>query len=125
MNQREDGDLYPPIIFVLSDLSTTPKSGAFSHASTLNWGDWHVSMRLHLNQNKKADVTFGRGMPYVWIEPRGIDLKIPGELKKDGTLIHDGRTFGIFAPDGSLKQREGYVHFNGRVLSIAALKLRS
>ena len=78
-------------------------------------------MRLHLNQNKKADVTFGRGMPYVWIEPRGIDLKIPGELKKDGTLIHDGRTFGIFAPDGSLKQREGYVHFNGRVLSIAAL----
>ena len=107
--------------FVLSDLSTTPKSGAFSHASTLNWGDWHVSMRLHLNQNKKADVTFGRGMPYVWIEPRGIDLKVPGELRKNHTLIHDGRTFGVFAPNGSLKQREGYVHFNGPVLSIAAL----
>ena len=107
--------------FVLSDLSTTPKSGAISHASTLNWGDWHVSMRLHLNQSKKADVTFGRGMPYVWIEPRGIDLKIPGKLRKDDTLIHDGRTFGIFAPNGSLKQKEGHVHFSGPILSIAAL----
>ena len=107
--------------FVLSDLASTPKSGAFSHASTLNWGDWHVSMRLHLNQSKKADVTFGRGMPYVWIEPKGIGLKIPGELGKDGTLLHDGRTFGIFAPRGLLKQREGYIEFKGPLLSVAAL----
>ena len=107
--------------FVLSDNSNTPKSGAFSHASTLNWGDWHVSMRLHLNETKKADVTFGRGMPYVWIEPKGIDLKIPGELRNDSTLILDGRTFGVFAPNGSLQQREGYVRFKGPVLSIAAL----
>ena len=83
MNQRED-EVYMPIVLYFL-ICPPPKSGAFSHASTLNWGDWHVSMRLHLNQNKKADVTIGRGMPYVWIEPRGIDLKIPGELKKDGT----------------------------------------
>lgn len=111
--------------FVLSDLSTSPKSGAFSHASTLNWGDWHVSMRLHLNQNKKADVTFGRGMPYVWIEPQGIGLKIPGELGKDGTLQHNGRTFGIFAPKGTLKQREDYIEFKGPLLSVAALNSNS
>tara|TARA_B100000989_G_scaffold53931_1_gene36174 strand:+ start:4376 stop:7099 length:2724 start_codon:yes stop_codon:yes gene_type:complete len=108
--------------FVLSELLTVPKSGPFSHASTLNWGDWHVSMRLHLNQIKKADVTFGRGMPYVWIEPKGIDLKIPGKLQPSGTLVLDGRIFGIFAPGGSLKPMDGYVRFTGSVLSIAALK---
>ena len=107
--------------FVLSELSTTPKSGPFSHASTLNWGDWHVSMRLHLNESKKADVTFGRGMPYVWIEPRGIDLKIPGELQANGVLVHDERVFGIFAPGGSFKPMDGYTQFTGPVLSIAAL----
>ena len=107
--------------FVLSELSTTPKSGPFSHASTLNWGDWHVSMRLHLNESKKADVTFGRGMPFVWIEPRGIDLKIPGELQANGVLVHDERVFGIFAPGGSFKPMDGYTQFTGPVLSIAAL----
>ena len=61
-------------------------------------------------------------MPYVWIEPKGIGLKIPGELGKDGTLLHDGRTFGIFAPMGLLKQREGYIEFKGPLLkSVAAL----
>ncbi|MGY8986854.1 MAG: hypothetical protein ACKVIX_09535, partial [Sphingomonadales bacterium] len=107
--------------FVLSKLATAPKSGPFSHASTLDWGDWHVAMRLHLDENKKADVTFGRGMPYVWIEPKGIDLKISGELLENGTLIHDRRTFGIFAPQGTLKASDGYVRFSGPVLSICAL----
>ena len=107
--------------FVLSELPTTPKSGPFSHASTLNWGDWHVAMRLHLNESKKADVTFGRGMPYVWIEPRGLQLKIPGELQANGILVHDERVFGIFAPGGSFKPMDGYTQFTGPVLSIAAL----
>jgi len=107
--------------FVFSKLSTIPKSGPFSHASTLNWGDWHVSMRLHLSKSKKADVTFGRGMPYVWIEPKGIDLKIPGKLEANGVLVQDGRIFGIFAPGGSLKAMDGHIRFSGPLLSIAAL----
>ena len=107
--------------FVLSEQLTVPKSSLFSHASTLNWGDWHASMRLHLNQSKKADVTFGRGMPYVWIEPQGIDLKIQGKLEPCGSLVKNGRTFGIFAPGGSLKSLDGYVRFTGPLLCIAAL----
>ena len=108
--------------FVLSKLSDTPKSGPFSHASTLDWGDWHVAMRLHLNQNKKADVTLGRGMPYVWIEPKGIDLKVPGKLLPNGTLVHDGKTFGVFAPGGELIPDADHLIVKGPLLAIAALR---
>ena len=107
--------------FVLSDLDSIPNAGPFSHASTLSWGDWHVSMRLHLSKDKKADVTFGRGMPYVWIEPKGIDLKIPGVLQANGTLIHNGRVFGVHAPGGALKAVGEFIRFSGPVLAISAL----
>ena len=36
-------------------------------------------------------------------------------------LVQDGRTFGIFAPGGSLKAMDGHIRFSGPVLSIAAL----
>lgn len=107
--------------FVLSDSEEVPKSGPFSHASTMKWGDWHIAMRLHLSDAKKADVTFGRGMPYVWIEPKGIDLKIPGLVKANGTLVHQGRTFGIHAPGGTLEPRGQFTQFSGPVLAISAL----
>ena len=107
--------------FVLSDNDSIPKSGAFSHASTLGWGDWHVAMRLHLSNTKKADVTFGRGMPYVWIEPTGIDLKIPGVVKPDGTLLYEGATYGVHAPGGSLTPKGKFTRFSGPLLAISAL----
>ncbi|MEM7454301.1 MAG: hypothetical protein AAF456_08085, partial [Planctomycetota bacterium] len=83
--------------FVLSDYESLPIPDVISHASTLDWGDWHVAMRLHISETKKADVTFGRGLPYVWIEPDGIDLLIPGIVDENGVLEHDGRKFGVFA----------------------------
>ncbi len=111
--------------FVLSDISSIPRSGILSHASTLDWGDWHVAMRLHLDKEKKADVTFGRGMPYVWIEPRGMDLLIPGIVQKDGTLVHEGKVFGVHAPDGSLKTINESTRFTGSLLVISALNADS
>lgn len=108
--------------FVLSDLSTVPQTGILSHASTLKWGDWHIAMRLHVNEKRNADVTFGRGMPFVWVEPRGIDLRISGTLRDDGTLLHDGRTFGIHAPGGSLETTDGFILFEGPLLAISAMK---
>tara|TARA_Y100001934_G_scaffold2744_1_gene4192 strand:- start:48 stop:2810 length:2763 start_codon:yes stop_codon:yes gene_type:complete len=107
--------------FVQSDKDSKPKSGPFSHASTLGWGDWHVAMRLHLSTFKNADVTFGRGMPCVWIEPNGLDLRIPGIVKPNGSLEYHGKTFGVHAPGGSLSAKDGFTLFSGPVLAISAL----
>ena len=107
--------------FVLSDNESIPKSGAFSHASTLGWGDWHVAMRLHVSKAKKADVTFGRGMPYVWIEPKGLDLKIPGVVQQNGRLSYKGATYGVYAPGGSLEPKGNFTRFSGPLLTISAL----
>ncbi|MEO0413756.1 MAG: hypothetical protein AAF226_02250, partial [Verrucomicrobiota bacterium] len=107
--------------FVLSDHPTEPKSGPFSHASTVDWGDWHVQMRLNVSDSKYADVTLGRGLPYVWIEPKGLELKIPGTLTESGTLEIQGRHFGIHAPGGTLTPAGGSTTFSGPVLAISAL----
>ena len=71
---------------------------------------------LHLSNTKKADVTFGRGMPYVWIEPKGLDLKIPGVVKPDGTLLYEGATYGVHAPGGSLEPIGNFTRFSGPLL---------
>lgn len=97
---------------VLSRSREIPKGGVFSHASTVRWGDWSVVMRLNAAPGKFADVTFGRGMPYVWIESTGLDLQIPtgdGKLVKGTSpamivLERDGRHFGLHIPDGAVFQ---------------------
>ena len=103
--------------FILSNNKGQASSGLFSHASTKNWGDWTVTMRLNKDKSKYFDVTFGRGLPYTWIEATGLGLEIASKidkiftldgaqaklpLKSDSLIVEiDGRLYGLFAPDNS------------------------
>jgi len=86
-----------------------------SCAEALNWGDWTLTMREPQDGTHYLDATFGRGMPYVWIELFGIrpHLNAPADaewLDKDGKALTfpaqtdrwivrvEGRMWGVFAP---------------------------
>ncbi|RYG65747.1 hypothetical protein EON80_16755, partial [bacterium] len=87
-------------------------------ARAKNWSDWMVSFRLAQDENHYFDVTLGRGMPYVWIETKGVEpqIKIAGDARFFGLdggsislpststamgLTSGGRSYGLFAPTGS------------------------
>lgn len=70
---------------VLSDQATPTSGGLFSGATAARWGDWTVTMRLKAGAGKSIDATFGRGLPYVWLECSGLDLAIPS----DGGVVSD------------------------------------
>lgn len=86
------------------------------------WSDWLVSFRLGESADKYMDVTLGEGMPYVWIEPRGVRLvlRLPPNAGADAGffnragksvplpvtgdclgIAYAGRHYGVFAPDGT------------------------
>ena len=84
-----------------------------------DWSDWLMSFRLRESDNKYMDVTLGEGMPYAWIECKGvapvIGLRGPpakffglggGAVNLPATgdslgIEFGGRNYGIFAPDGT------------------------
>ena len=87
-------------------------------ARVKSWSDWLVTFRLGENDDKYFDVTLGRGLPYVWIESKGISptLKIGNDASffdlaekntdlpatSDGFgLSFGGRSYGVFAPKGT------------------------
>ena len=93
-------------------------------ARAKSWSDWLVTFRLAQSGDKFFDVTLGRGLPYVWIESKGVSptLKIDGaatffneasaniELpaQSDGFgLSFGGRSYGVFAPTGTQWMRAG------------------
>ncbi len=95
-------------------------------ADALDWGDWTVTARLRQRDTQFLDVTFGHGLPYVWVEATGVDptLDLPGLptfFDENGTPVTldtpasrdvlgiqaEGRTWGLFLPDGSTITREG------------------
>ena len=95
---------------VLSNSEQAGVGGVFQHASTVTWGDWSVQMRLNTPNEKKLDVTFGRGLPLVWIESEGLDLEIPlgedavvtpGQTPTSMVIAQQDRYFGVFVPSGS------------------------
>ena len=91
--------------------------GPFRAGTTtaLRWGDWTLSMRLHASAEHWLDCTCGRGLPYVWIESRSLELRIPLAGDRLTTLAgaaltmpwngdaliieRDGRLFALFAPE--------------------------
>ncbi|RYX84780.1 hypothetical protein EON83_09105 [bacterium] len=93
-------------------------------ARAKSWSDWLVSFRLGENDGKYFDITLGRGLPYVWIEPKGVTptLQMGGETKffspagaeltlpvRTASLGVEsgGRSYGLFAPTGSTFSRQG------------------
>jgi len=108
---------------VLSDKYETPSGGVFKYASTVRWGDWSVTMRLHAAAGEYMDVTFGRGMPSVWIEPSaGLDIRVRDwEHNSEGSsdfgsvahLLPGDRNFAQFFGKNKKTQQ--------RYLSISAL----
>ena len=89
-----------------------------------SWSDWLVSFRLGQSEDKFFDVTLGRGLPYVWIEAKGVSPTL--QIDKDAGFFNEagakvelpptsdgfglsfgGRSYGIFAPTGTKWSREG------------------
>jgi endoglucanase Acf2 len=89
-------------------------------ARAKDWSDWTCSFRMAETSAKYMDVTLGEGMPYLWIECRGVQpvLTLPGGVQtaffdaagRSGALPANGdcvgirykdRQFGIFTPDNT------------------------
>ena len=93
-----------------------------------DWTDWTVSFRSFESDSRFMDVTLGEGMPAVWCEFAGVQPVIalggnqgkgsrgkraagffaldgsPATLPMTGDALgitHEGRAFGVFAPDGT------------------------
>lgn len=88
------------------------------------WSDWLLTFRLSQSENEYIDVTLGRGLPYVWLEPNGVNLQFtlqrgvafftdagePQALPAGGATLGitaGGRSYGLFVPAGSGFAREG------------------
>lgn len=100
---------------VQSDRAEAGSGGVLRTCSTLRWGDWTVAMRLRADETRWLDTTFGHGLPYVWIEAKGLDLHVPctadslsdvagKPLRLPATgdavvITRDGRSFALFAPE--------------------------
>jgi endoglucanase Acf2 len=89
-------------------------------ARALSWGDWTVAFRMQEATNKFMDVTFGHGLPTVWVELTGVQPQIafpaggatffgdngsavsfPVTTNHFGVAYGSGRFWGVFAPDGT------------------------
>lgn len=89
-------------------------------ARALSWGDWTVAFRMQEATNKFMDVTFGHGLPTVWVELAGVQPQIafpsggatffddngsvvsfPVTTNHLGVAYGSGRFWGVFAPDGT------------------------
>jgi len=78
------------------------------------WGDWNVSFAVKGGAGE-MEVTLVRGMPLVWIEPRGVELALrPSGTAKVGTVSAGAfvlevgeRTYGVFLPSGSSISNDG------------------
>ena len=90
---------------VASDRAEPGSGGLLRSCAALRWGDWTVALRLRADDKRWLDVSCGHGLPYVWIESAGLDLRVPcdpTQLRVQGdtaTLTHDSRPFALFTPE--------------------------
>jgi len=101
-------------------LTITGKNFQPADSRAKDWSDWLVSFRLGASADSYMDVTIGEGMPYVWLECKGVQpvLQLPAGAEaaffdrtgKPATLpvtgdcvgiTYGNRSYGIFAPDGT------------------------
>jgi endoglucanase Acf2 len=134
--------------FVLSDSPSNPAAtfaGDFAplDARAKAWSDWLVSFQAADADSHVMDVTFGHGLPYVWIEctdlePRIVSSSGAGYFDAVGTVSDfpitgdalgvefDGRQFGLYTPAGTIFEAQGdtlAIRFTGMeaYLVVAAL----
>jgi len=62
----------PTITFTKTEKTFRP-----ADARALAWSDWTLTFRAAQSSNEFMDVTLGHGLPYVWIETKGIVPLIP------------------------------------------------
>ena len=82
--------------------------------SVLDWGDWTVVARQE-RENAHWDVTFGHGLPFVWLECAGLQPSLRGKNIEvqdlngaalsggaaDALIVKvDGQAYGVFGPVG-------------------------
>ena len=102
--------------FVLSDLASTPKSGASPMPPrSIRLACFHEAT---FEPEQKSRCYFCSGHALCLTEPKGIGLKIRRSM--DGTHCMTVEP-SVFLPLGLLKQREGYIEFMQSLLSVAAL----
>lgn len=113
---------------LLSNQPTPPLPGFHPQSSVaLRWGDWTVTSRLADTGDHRLDVTFGRGLPYLWVESTGvvptfradsdqvelldaIARPVTFPFRSDALLVRvEQRIFGIFSPEGGIFEQAGDV----------------
>jgi hypothetical protein len=91
--------------------------------TALRWGDWTLTLRLRAEDQRWLDLTCGRGLPFAWIEAKGLGLAIPGQpddaitgldgaaLPASGAngavIVREGRHFALYAVGGKLMPGSG------------------
>ncbi len=97
-----------------ADASGDPNLFAPADARVLRWGDWTLSVRLRQGTTRRMDLTLGHGLPFVWLECRGVTplLHVGADAVCNGAgdsmaVEIGGRCFGVYAPDGAVFQRDG------------------
>jgi hypothetical protein len=97
----------------LSDQAQDPEAasqaGFSPTTSVLRYGDWTVTARQEESEQRRWDVTFGRGLPFAWIECRGVAPRLRSaagvQLVSDDPshvpLLHVGDAwYGLYGPTG-------------------------
>lgn len=126
---------------VLSDDARDPdESAAVFPADAqrpLRWGDWTATFRIRAEAERWLDLTCGRGLPFAWVESKGLGLAVPlggatvagldgKALPKAGgpgaVLVRDGRRFALYAGTGVLRLDGEMLRLEGgSALAVGAL----
>lgn len=118
--------------FVQTDRDAPPANAGGDETTTfrakdckaLRWGDWSLTLRMSGAGSEFLDITLGRGMPYCWADfheaaavietfsdatfesADGREAEFP--LSSDRVVVaFPDRKFVVFAPPGSVVQRDG------------------
>jgi hypothetical protein len=126
---------------VLSDDARDPdESAAIFPADAqrpLRWGDWTATFRIRAESERWLDLTCGRGLPFAWVEAKGLGLTVPigtgtlsgldgKALPKTGApgalIVRDGRRFAVYAATGTLRLDGEVLHLEGgSALAVGAI----
>lgn len=97
----------------LSDQQVDPESasqaGFTPKTDVLRYGDWTVTARQEESPERRWDVTFGRGLPFAWVECTGVTprlrskagLRLISDDPSHVPLVQMGEAlFGLYGPPG-------------------------
>jgi endoglucanase Acf2 len=134
-NQRDHplNGVKPLMISVIDPANpSAPVSIPVNSHKALRIGDWSMTYRFRVADDKYFDLTIARGMPIAWVEAKGLELQIASTTAKplagiNGALIDsEGTSFAAYSGDnGKLVTDAAGVKLTGTggasVLALAAL----